>query len=149
MKKLLLMPLVILMAISVYAETIIITETCQIRDSENYKTSKKIGVALKDEVFQTTGKFGDWYKVDILDIKTSLKYQGWIWQGIIAIDKDSIVVLGQGATLRSEPSTKTGEVVAYIFPNSTGKIIQEKITWYKINRQEVIGWVSTICCKIK
>ncbi len=150
MKKIMFMLLGILIACSLWAETIVITETCQIRDTENYKTSKQIGVAIKDEEFQTLGKFGDYYYVSVIDSKSLKVYNGWAWQGYMEInfDDNTFRVTGQGGRLVKEPK-KESETIVCINAGSVGEIIKEKITWYKIYRQGIIGWVSTICCKIK
>lgn len=142
---------VCMLAVSLIAEKIAITEACQIRDGERWRESKKIGVAMEGTMHDVLDTFGDWYEVEVIEGSDHVGKKGYMWEA--RIDRANGNILVEGLTLRKTPErprdntpADTGDDVNFIAKVKAGakvKIIRVIPTWYKI----AAGWVSARCAK--
>lgn len=141
----------------ILAKTIIIIGSCEIRNSSDWKTSKKIGVANQGEKFDVLGEDGDYALVQFGE-ETGPVYNlkgekindgcvGYLWTKGVEISDNKIVVLKKDLFINYRPNKKS-MILGVARAGSWGWFIKLKTTWYKINKSGKYGWVSNSYVKI-
>jgi len=141
---------------ALFAGQIKMTETCQVRDSSDWRTSKQVGVIEKGTIIEYTDTFGDWAECDVIkgDSKENtsdhIGKKGFFWtQEIGSLKEGKTFIKNEGLTLRSSPEkvpdktpADTSDDSNFIAKVKAGSAIYVKklvVTWYEIGPNR---WVS-------
>ena len=151
----------IIMIASLWSAQIKIVTACQIRNSSDWRTSEKVGVAQEGETFEVLATYGDWVEVEVVKGKDKASTSdhvgktGYMWAkrvSQILIGKATVIV--EGVCLRSSPEREDNgtpedpdddpNLVAKVKKGAAIIIKSVVPTWYKIKG----GWVSASCVEI-
>lgn len=139
---------------NIFAQKLQTTDSCQVRDSEFWRTSKKISITQTNQVFTITDTYGDWYYVEVVGNSDHIGKKGFVW--VERLDRQNQTIIPVGVCLRSsaevirvesEPPYKKN-LVAMLRGGTQVKIINVVPTWYKIEGDGITGWVSAKFVKI-
>jgi len=102
--------------------------------------AKVVSVLLENQVVPVVDEKVAYYQAKIDDVKRG-EIEGWVWAGVVEKDEKGLYVGGKGVTLRKAPDKKA-EKDGFVWPKSRlSKVLDKKITWYKVKVGDAEGWV--------
>lgn len=122
------------------------TQDTSINASSDYRKLMSIGTMEKGKDAEVQGIYGDYVKVQ------SAKTNGWMWIELLNFNPGGAVKVGEsyvvtgkvGASLLAGPSKNT-KMVGAVTNGESVKILDVKVTWYKVTLQtengDRTGWI--------